>query len=40
MEGVEYSAYPCANALVANDKPTIARGRAMRPQSGYGANRT
>jgi hypothetical protein len=25
MEGVEYSAYPSASALVANDKPTIAR---------------
>jgi hypothetical protein len=25
MEGVEYSAYPCASALAANDKPTIAR---------------
>jgi hypothetical protein len=24
MEGVEYSAYPCASALAANDKPTIA----------------
>jgi hypothetical protein len=24
MEGVEYSAYPSANALVANDMPTIA----------------
>jgi hypothetical protein len=24
MEGIEHSTYPCANALVANDKPTIA----------------
>ena len=24
MEGIEHSSYPCANALVANDKPTIA----------------
>ena len=36
MEGVEYSAYPCASALAANDKPTIARlalGESGRPNS-------
>jgi hypothetical protein len=31
MEGVEYSAYPCAGALVANDKPTIARVALAEP---------
>jgi hypothetical protein len=32
MEGVEYSAYPCANALVANDN--IPRELSDRLQSG------
>ena len=31
MEGVEYSAYPRASALVANDKPTIARVALAEP---------
>ena len=31
MEGVEYSADPCANALIANDKPTIARVALAEP---------
>jgi hypothetical protein len=31
MEGIEHSAYPCANAVVANDKPTIARVALAEP---------